>query len=251
MSMLANRANLDENAVAEFLRRHPPGSRLYQQEVEGEFITEILGALWNLDLIDRLRATAHPDLTRVVVAIDPSGSADEDTGVSECGIVVAGRSTHTGHAYVLDDRSLAASPNRWAAQAVAAYHDHRADMIVAERNFGGEMVRAVIQTVDPAVPVKLVTASRGKQLRAEPVASLYERELVRHVGAFQDLEAQMCTWTPEDPVSPDRLDALVWALTELMIERGGGRQYEAYGAIDEPVYRRGDIVKVGSRYIDK
>jgi len=253
MSLLANAENLDPRAVADFLRRHPPGSRLYRQEVEGEFITDVFGALWSLDMIADLRVQEHPTLNRMVVAVDPSGSTDEDTGSSECGIVVAGFSAHTGHGYVTDDRSLRASPNGWARAAVAAYHEHRADRIVAERNFGGEMVRAVIQTVDPNVPVKLVNASRGKAIRAEPIASLYERERVHHVGVFRELEDQMCHWVPDAGFdSPDRMDALVWALTELMIDGGGNvLQYPSYDEGVEPVIRRGDLVLRGHHHIDK
>jgi len=255
MSMLANAANLDPAAVADFLRRHPPGSRLHRQEVEGEFITEVFGALWDFDMIEagRVGLGECPGLTRVVVGVDPSGSADEDSGASECGIVVAGFSRVTGRGYVVGDRSLRASPNRWARAAVDAYREHKADRIVAERNFGGEMVRAVIQTVDASVPVKLVNASRGKLPRAEPIASLYERELVHHVGAFRELEDQMCSWVPDTGMpSPDRMDAAVWAITELMIDGGGVvLQYPSHGEDVEPVVRRGDLILRGEHHVDK
>ena len=260
MSMLANAANLDPEAVAEFLRRHPPGSRMFRQEVEGEYITETIGALWELDLLERLRITpeqlrvslAGHGMSRVVVGVDPSGSADEDDGSSECGIAVAGYSAHTGHGYVLGDKSLRASPSRWAQAVVSAYRDHRADRVVAEKNFGGEMVRAVINTVDANVPVTLVSASRGKVPRAEPVAALYERELIHHVGVYRELEDQMCSYVAESGMdSPDRMDALVWALSELMVAQSGGKQYDAYGLGGPPVTRRGDLVLVGEKYIDK
>lgn len=259
MRMLDNAANLHPDTVAEFLRRFD-GTRLGRQELEGEFVEEAVGALWTLDMIASVRFTpadlanhlVHGGLTRVVVAVDPSGSEDEDTGASECGIVVAGTAASTKHAYVLDDKSLRASPNQWAKAAVNAYYEHKADRLVAERNFGGEMVRAVIQTVDRNVPVKLVNASRGKAIRAEPVSSLYERELVHHVGVFRDLEDQMCDWVPDSGMdSPDRMDALVWALTDLMLDAGGGKQYASYDRETEPVARRGDLVLRGEQYLDK
>jgi phage terminase large subunit-like protein len=154
-----------------------------------------------------------------VVGVDPAASS---TG-AETGIVVCGRGRdmvrgiHQG--YVLDDRTVQGSPDEWARAAVTAYHTHRADRIIAEANQGGEMVRQTLRTVDPRVPVTLVHASRGKQTRAEPVAALYEQAVVHHVGTFPALEDQLCTWVPGDP-SPDRLDALVWALTELMLGAG-------------------------------
>jgi predicted phage terminase large subunit-like protein len=134
----------------------------------------------------------------------------------ETGIIAAGLG-NDGRGYVLADRSLRTSPDAWARRAVSAYHEFKADRIVAEANNGGEMVRLTIRTVDPNVPVTLVHASRGKYVRAEPVAALYEQGRVSHVEPFPDLEDQLCSYTPESGDSPDRLDALVWALTDLML----------------------------------
>jgi hypothetical protein len=174
------------------------------------------GALWQRDELHTHRVTGHPDLARVVVGVDPSGSTTGD----EQGIVVAGRGID-GHGYVLADASCSLPPEGWATRAVEAYHRHQADSIVAEKNYGGDMVLATIRTVDKTVPVKLVTASRGKVVRAEPVASLYTQGRVHHVGVQQQLERQMTGWDPADyDGSPDRVDALVWALTDLFPPTG-------------------------------
>jgi predicted phage terminase large subunit-like protein len=154
----------------------------------------------------------------VVVAIDPAATSGEDA--DETGIVVAGLGVD-GQGYVLDDVSLKASPRGWAAAAIEAYRRHNADRELAEVNNGGEMVELTVRVVDPNVSYKAVHASRGKQVRAEPVAALYEKGRVHHVGTFPDLEDQLCMWTPGD-ASPDRMDALVWAFTELMLGGGHG-----------------------------
>jgi len=167
-------------------------------------------------MIDACRVTDTPPLKRIVVAIDPAVTSGEDA--DETGIIVAGVGTD-GDAYILDDRTMRASPNDWASAAVAAYHRHRADLIVAEANNGGDLVESVLKAVDPRVPVRLVRASRGKRTRAEPVAALYEQARAHHAGFFPDLEDQLCSWVPDIGSSPDRLDALVWALTELVIDR--------------------------------
>jgi phage terminase large subunit-like protein len=150
-----------------------------------------------------------------VVAIDPPGGSSRTN--AEAGIVVAG--VVDKRFYVLCDASGRASPEQWSRIAVDAFHDFRADRIVAERNFGGDMVESTIRSVDPLIPLRLVTASRGKAIRAEPIASLYEQSRVHHVGEFPQLEDQMCSWDPmAGGPSPDRLDALVWALTDLSAE---------------------------------
>jgi len=251
MSIWDNVDNLHPAAVEDLVRRWS-GTRRGRQELEGEFLNEVPGALWTVAMIEVHRLQVPPELGRTVVAVDPSGSADEDTGTSECGIIGAAVSPLTGHGYVLADRSRHASPDKWARAAVDLYHQLQADSIVAERNFGGEMVRSVISAVDPNVPVKLVTASRGKRLRAEPVAALYEQGRVHHVGLFAELEEQQTTWVPDAGMpSPDRVDAVVWAFTELMIDQRGGVQYSAYGGHSEPVVRVGDLRLVGSRYVDR
>jgi len=213
-STFENAANLAPAALAQ-LRERYAGTRIGRQELEAEILDDVPGALWQRDRIDELRTKVHPDLARVVVAIDPSGGSDE--GHDEQGIIVAGKGVD-GHAYILDDASCRMSPDGWGRRAVNAYHMRNADRIVAEANFGGQMVAHVVKTVDPLVAYKEVHASRGKRTRAEPVAALYEQGRVHHVGSFPELEDQLCTWTPDSfDGSPDRLDALVWALTELML----------------------------------
>ena len=191
------------------------GTRLGRQELAAEVLTDVPGALWTRDRLEQNRVRAAPDLLRVVVAIDPSGGSSE--GHAEVGIVAAARGVDS-HAYVLRDVSERLAPERWARRAVQLYHELKADRIIAEANFGGQMVESTIKTIDPNVPVKLVTASRGKRLRAEPVSALDEQGKIHHVGSFPMLEDQLCNWVPDsgDP-SPDRLDARVWAITELML----------------------------------
>lgn len=200
------------------------GTRIGRQELLGELLEDVEGALWTIAGIDEDRVTTHPDLIRIVVAVDPSGG-DKD-GNDEQGIVVAGLGVD-GELYVLADRSCKLSPGGWAARAIAAYREFSADRIVAETNFGGAMVESTIRSVDKAVPVDVITASRGKVQRAEPIAALYEQHKVHHVGPLPKLEDQMTTWTPLDGTSPDRMDALVWALTELSGGAGHGAAYLA------------------------
>jgi phage terminase large subunit-like protein len=211
-----NQANLPPGFFSDVVHRYE-GTRLGRQELNAEILDDAPGALWQRGRVDELRVVKHPQLTRVVVAVDPEASSAE--GAAETGIVVAGVG-EDGHGYVLDDLSLQATPHRWAQAAVTGYHKHLANVIVAEANNGGEMVGYTIQTVDPNVPVTLVHASRGKATRAEPVSALYEQGRVHHVGSFPELEDQMCSWLPGDK-SPDRMDALVWALTELGLAESG------------------------------
>jgi phage terminase large subunit-like protein len=214
-----NAANLDASTLA-YLNEKYGGSRLGWQELDAELLEDLEGALWNRNLIDacRVKRGAEPAMQRIVISIDPPGASSQDS--AEAGIVVAGLGADR-HAYVLADLSGRYSPEQWARRAVGAFHGWKADRIVAEKNFGGEMVESTIRLVDPLVAVRMVTASRGKQLRAEPVASWYEQHRVHHVGdGFAQLEDQMCGWCPTEPgPSPDRVDSLVWACTELM----GGR----------------------------
>lgn len=211
--------NLD-NLPAKFLDRlqhRYAGTRLGRQELEAEILDDLPGALWTRDMIDDQRRDAAPDMARIVVAVDPSGTSGAgDTGDS-IGIVVAGLGVD-GRFYVLADRTCKLSPDGWGRRAVQAYHEFAADRIIAERNFGGAMVQHVIKTVDQNVPYSEVTASRGKVARAEPVAALYEQGRVSHIGALPELEDQMCQIGPTGYVgegSPDRADALVWAISEL------------------------------------
>jgi hypothetical protein len=185
-----------------------------RMEIEAEDVDEVPGALWTRSTIERGRVVKCPDLARLVVGVDPSATSGGD----EAGIITAGRGRPDGerleHLYVLADDSLQGGPVDWATAAVVAYHTHKADCIVAEANNGGEMVALTIATVDPTVPVRLVHASRGKATRAEPIAALYEQGRGHHVGSFPALEGEMCLWQPGD-ASPNRMDALVWAATEL------------------------------------
>lgn len=208
-----NVANLADAFIEKIIAKYE-GTRLGRQELYAEILTEVPGALWKREVIEQYRVRRMPALARVVVAVDPAASDSE--GSAETGIIVAGVGEDR-NAYVFDDVSLHASPDGWAKQAVAAYYRHNADRIVAEVNNGGDMVGYTVRTVDQGVAYKDVRASRGKQIRAEPVAALYEQGKVHHVGYFGELEDQLCTWVPGEK-SPDRLDALVWALTELMLD---------------------------------
>lgn len=197
----------------------------------GEWASEVNGALWSLEDrtapdgrtmpgIDSLRVKSHPDLRRVVVAVDPSGTKG-DGGGDDIGIIAAGLGVD-GHAYVLDDATCQLSPEGWGRRTADTFHRHEADRVVGESNFGGDMVRFTVQTADKKIPYSAVKASRGKVVRAEPVSALYEQGKVHHVGDFADLEDQMCNFTANGYVgdgSPDRADALVWAITSLMLGR--------------------------------
>lgn len=195
----------------------------------GEWASEVNGALWaledrtapdgkNMPGLDSLRVASAPELRRIVVAVDPSGTRG-DGGGDDIGIVVAALGVD-GHAYVLEDATCNMSPEGWGRRAVELYHHHGADRIVGERNYGGDMVRFTVATADSKAAFKEVVASRGKAVRAEPISALYEQGKVHHVGEFPDLEDQMVNFTASGFVgdgSPDRADALVWALTELML----------------------------------
>lgn len=189
-------------------------SLAYRQEILAEDVDEAPGALWTRAAIEAGRLLAAPDCEMVVVGVDPTATSTGD----EAGIVTAGR--HGDRFYTLADDSQQGSPEQWARAAVTAYHRHKADAIVAESNNGGEMVLSVIRQVDSRVPVVLVHASRGKRTRAQPVSTIYEQGRGHHVGSFPALEDELCLWVPGDP-SPNRLDALVWAGTHLMIDDTG------------------------------
>lgn len=225
-----NRANLAPAFLDQIVRRYE-GTRLGRQELDAEILDDMPGALWQRGMIEAARTNAMPTLVRVVVAIDPAVASHAHA--DETGIVVAGRDAE-GNGYVLADVSGRYGPAEWARAAIAAYGAHHADRIVAEVNNGGEMVEATLRTVDPNVPFAAVRASRGKAARAEPVAALYEQGRIHHVGAFPALEDQMCAFSSDFDraaagYSPDRVDALVWALTELLVEtRAGDAIFEAY-----------------------
>jgi len=212
----ANAAHLSPAFLTEVLTRYA-GTRLGRQEIEAEIIEDRPDALWTRAMIEASRVSAAPALARIVVGIDPPASAR--AGANACGIVAAGRDA-AGTIYVLEDASAAGlAPDAWAARAIALYRRLEADCLVAEVNQGGDMVKAVLRAVDDTVPVRTVHASRGKYVRAEPVAALYAQGRVRHAGRPKpELEDQMCDFGLDglsNGASPDRLDALVWAVTEL------------------------------------
>lgn len=187
----------------------------YRMEILAEDVDEAPGALWTRELIEVNRHIGPlPDFDRVGVAIDPSATSTGD----EAGIVGGG--SHGDHLFPLEDVSVQGSPKTWATAAITLYHKLKADFIVAEANNGGEMITEVIRQIDPTIRVVLVHASRGKQTRAEPVAAIYEQGRAHHVGSFPKLEDEMCLWTPGD-ASPNRMDALVWLATELMLGEQG------------------------------
>ncbi|MFK7793279.1 MAG: DNA-packaging protein [Devosiaceae bacterium] len=212
-----NKAFLSEGFV-QGLEASYGGSRLYRQEVLGELIGERSDSLWKRDAIDTTRLSATPPLQRIVVAVDPPASSHAKSNA--CGIVACGITQDGGFAVLADRTQEAARPEQWAQAAVELFQDLSADLILAEANQGGDMVRAVLEQANRDVPVKLVHASRGKWLRAEPIAYLYAQGRVHHVGAFPALEDEMLDFGPDGlsapGKSPDRLDALVWAITELM-----------------------------------
>jgi phage terminase large subunit-like protein len=211
----ANRMFLAPAFIDTVLARYA-GTRLGRQEIDGEIIDDRPDALWSRAVIESCRVAEAPALARIVVAVDPPASAKR--GADACGLVAAGRA-EDGRCYVLADESIAGlSPAGWAAKAVALWRRLSADALVAEVNQGGDMVRAVIAEADASVPVQAVRAKRGKWLRAEPVAHRYEQGKVKHVGAFPALEDEMCDFGLDglsSGRSPDRLDALVWAIATL------------------------------------
>ena len=217
-----NSTNLAPSALRAYKERYV-GTRIGRQELYAELLEDVEGALWSRDIIEDWRINgkdAHEvaeTLRRIVVAVDPSGSSGA-TG-DDIGIVVAGVDER-GHGYILEDRTLLASPEKWAAASIDAYRRWGADKLIYEQNFGGDMVRAVIQAIDKSIPMKAVHASRGKRARAEPVVAKYEQGMVHHVGNLGKLEDEMCTWIDgESSWSPNRMDAAVWGLTELMLKK--------------------------------
>jgi phage terminase large subunit-like protein len=227
-STYENSANLSEPFLAAMRARYE-GTRLGRQELFADVLSDTPGALWQLEWIDANRAKSIPwdGFQRVVVAIDPAVTSGENA--DETGIIVAAIDM-VGHGYIIEDLSGKYAPSEWAAIAIAAYKRHNADRIIAERNNGGEMIEATIRGIDPNISFKSVVASRGKTTRAEPISALYEQGKVHHVGTFTKLEDQLCAFTSDfnrstSGYSPDRLDALVWALTELMLITTGPRLF--------------------------
>jgi len=221
-STFDNAANLAQTYLTAVKEQYE-GTRLGRQELYAEVLEEAQGALWTTQMLDScsIKHEDLPDFTRIVVALDPAVTSNAESDMT--GIIVAALDVN-GIAYVLGDYTDRLSPQGWASKAVELYHHYGADRIVAEKNQGGDMVRTTLEGEDETVPIKLVHASRGKYARAEPISALYERNLVKHVAnppdgaSLNELETQMRTWEPLGSVgSPDRLDALVWALTELSL----------------------------------
>ena len=211
---LDNKENLSESFLQQAERTRQENLHRYEHLFLGKWLDDAEGMLWNRPIIDRSRMPTAPELQRIVVAIDPAVTANMES--DETGIIVCGKDK-AGYGYVLEDLSGKYSPNQWGAIAVKAREKWNADCIVAEKNQGGDMVEAVIRSAGEKQRIKLVTATKGKYVRAEPIYSLYEQSKIYHIGQFPLLEAQMITFDPEKGKSPDRCDALVWAFTELML----------------------------------
>lgn len=234
------RASLFDNPhlpkeFVEKMRKKYEGTRLGRQELRGELLDDVQGALWNRFMLDAARVPNDklyiPEMVRIVVAIDPAATSTEEA--DDTGIIVVGHG-RDGWGYILDDCTCHLGPDGWGVKAVRAYRKWKADYIVGEVNNGGEMVQHVIATQDPNILFRPVRASRGKQTRAQPVAALYgdgkkRISRIKHIGAFPELEDQMCSWVPGEEDSPDRMDALVWGITEMFLdEREEERLYEYY-----------------------
>ena len=213
-----NEENLADTALA-MLRERYEGTTMGRQELYAEIIDDVDGALWSPKMIEETRISENEerDLKQIIVAIDPAVTSHE--GSDETGIVVVGKD-YSDRYYVLEDISGKYSPDNWGRMAINCYYDWEADRIVAEVNNGGDLVERLLRGIDPNVPYRSVRATRGKLTRAEPISALYEQKRVHHVGYFSELESQMCSYTGETRPSPDRLDALVWGLTELSKSRG-------------------------------
>jgi len=238
-----NHDNLAGSFLKQVIARYE-GTRLGRQELSGELLDDAPGALWTQNMIDQavlsgVRAPNDPladgwhhFYSRIIVAVDPSGADGENPDkADDIGIVIAARG-YDGRGYVLGDYTVNASPGVWGRRAVDAYHRFEANLLVAEKNFGGAMVQYVIQSTDSTVPYKEVTAARGKAIRAEPIAALYEQGKISHVGSFPELQDELCLMTNTGYLgnsSPNRLDAAVWALSELMLDAGGADLWAKLG----------------------
>ena len=251
-----NAANLAPSFLSQIVARYE-GTRLGRQELNAEILEDVQGALWTRDLLEQTRKNKGeiPPLKRIVIAIDPAVSVTEssdETGLLVCGLGV------DGHGYVLEDASGKFSPVEWARRAVSLYRNYGADRIVAEKNQGGVMVESTIRAVDQNVSLKLVHASKGKITRAEPISALFEQRRAHLVGGFDLLEDQLATYQAGSAASPDRLDALVWGLTELMIEGGSSIGFLDYmeaqakavwgmpSSLDEPMIKLLAPIGMGS-----
>lgn len=222
-STFDNAKNLAPSALIELQARYN-GTRLGRQELYGEILDDVEGALWSKGVIDRNRVDKHPPLARLAVSIDPAVTNTKDS--DETGIIVLG-SDAAGNGYVIADYSFKGSPNEWAQKAVQVFREHKADSILVEVNQGGDMVSAVLRQVDMSLPIREVRAHVGKKLRAEPVAAMYEQGRIKHVGEFPKLEEQMTLWTPDSPDSPDRLDAMVQGFSSLIGKSSAATYFSA------------------------
>ncbi len=241
-----NRVNLPPSFFAQLVRKYE-GTRVGRQELNAELLLDTPGSLWTVENLEQTRVSQAPPMQRIVVAIDPTGSGSEDA--DECGIIVAGLGQN-GEGYVLADESGRMTPTEWARRAIDAYRRFKADKIVAEVNFGALMIAGTIAAVDPNVPLKSITSSRGKILRAEPISTLFEQGRCHLVGSFPALEDQATSftsdWDRSRDGSPDRVDALVFALSELMCDQPVGgffsesSLFETGAPIDPP--RRGELI---------
>lgn len=217
-STFENEANLADSALA-MLKERYEGTAMGRQELYAEIVDDIDGALWTNQMIDDARLSPDVDipLTKIVIAVDPAVTANE--GSDETGIVVVGKD-HNNEFYVLEDLSGRYSAEKWGRIVINAFYEWGADRVLAEVNNGGDLVERLLRNIDPNIAYSQVRATRGKIVRAEPVAALYEQKRVHHIGSYPELETQMCTYVGDTASSPDRLDALVWGLTELSKSRG-------------------------------
>jgi phage terminase large subunit-like protein len=215
-STYENRDNLPKKYFEQVIAPYV-GTRLGQQEIEGKILDDNPNALWTRKMIDDNRVNKHPNLIRVVIGVDPEASDTETS--AETGIIAAGIDNN-GHGYILGDDTCKGKPDKWGNAVVTSYYKYCGDRIIGEVNNGGDMIEYVIKTIDENVSYKSVRATKGKYIRAEPVSALYEQGRIHHVGNFIDLEDQLCEWEPGEK-SPDRMDAEVWAITELMLAGEG------------------------------
>ena len=218
MNPAGNAANLPAGYLEETLANLPELQR--KRFMLGEFLDDLEGALWNAKLLAGCRADNLPVMERIVIGVDPAVTSGQNSDTT--GIIAAGRGTD-GVIYILQDASIRAKPQVWGRRVVDLYHELRADRVVGEVNNGGDLVEELLRSFDETLPFRAVRASRGKTARAEPVAALYEQQKVRHHGIFPELEEEMCSFLPGSPFSPDRMDAMVWAVTELT--RSGGDRH--------------------------
>lgn len=226
-STYENKSNLSKKYLTSIDKRYK-GTRLGRQEVNAEILTDTPGALWTYNILDLYRVTKYPELSRIVIAIDPATTSNTKSNLT--GIIVCGVDDTTGIGYILEDASDIYSPNEWAEQVFYLYNKYNANMVVAEVNNGGDLVESNIQTYAKSqkkqiLPVTKVHASKSKYARAEPISTLYTNGLVYHYGYLSELEDQLCTWVPGDE-SPDRLDALVWGCTYLLINKYEVTEYD-------------------------